>query len=246
MNIAIVDDLKADSDQLKSILTSYAYENSLDLSIEVFSGGEEFLSEYENYNYTLIFMDIYMNGITGIETARKIRETDTDTAIVFLTSSSEFMPEAFSIHAYDYISKPAEIGRLYKVMDDFLKKKTMAVDVPYLFFTYEKDNVSVPYSDIALIRSIGHYNEIILKNQRTYKVRMTFASISDILSEDIRFLPVMRGILVNMDYITSLKNGSCFIAGDIQTPITLKKEKQLEQIWKNYIFNKIRNESEVI
>ena len=163
MNIAIVDDLKADSDQLKSILTSYAYENSLDLSIEVFSGGEEFLSEYENYNYTLIFMDIYMNGITGIETARKIRETDTDTAIVFLTSSSEFMPEAFSIHAYDYISKPAEIGRLYKVMDDFLKKKTMAVDVPYLFFTYEKDNVSVPYSDIALIRSIGHYNEIFSK-----------------------------------------------------------------------------------
>ena len=75
---------------------------------------------------------------------------------------------------------------------------------------------------------------------------MTFASISDILSEDIRFLPIMRGILVNMDYITSLKNGSCFIAGDIQTPITLKKEKQLEQIWKNYIFNKIRNESEVI
>ena len=49
-----------------------------------------------------------------------------------------------------------------------------------------------------------------------------------------------------MDYITSVKNGSCFIAGDIQTPITLKKEKQLEQIWKNYIFNKIRNESEVI
>ena len=246
MNIAIVDDLKSDSDLLKSILLSYAYENSLDLSIETFLGGEEFLSEYESYNYTLIFMDIFMNGITGIETAKKIRETDTDTAIVFLTSSCEFMPDAFSIHAYDYIPKPAETSRLYKVMDDFLKKKTMAVDAPYLFFTYEKDNVSVPYSDIALIRSIGHYMEIILKNQRTYKVRMTFSSISDILSEDIRFLPVMRGILVNMDYITSVKNGSCFIAGDIQTPITLKKEKQLEQIWKNYIFNKIRNESEVI
>jgi len=246
MNIAIVDDLKTDSDLLKSILMSYSYENSLDLSISTFSGGEEFLSEYEIYNYTLIFMDIYMDGISGIETAKRIRETDTDTSIIFLTSSSDFMPEAFSIHAYDYISKPAEKGRLYKVMDDFLKKKTMTTDVPYLFFTYEKDDVSVPYSDIALIRSIGHYMEIILKNQRTYKVRMTFSSISDILSEDIRFLSVMRGILVNMDYITSLKDGSCLIAGDIQTPITLKKEKQLEQIWKNYIFNKIRNESEII
>lgn len=246
MNIAIVDDLRSDADQLRTILMSYAYENSLDLSIEVFSGGEEFLYEYKKYNYTLIFMDIYMNGISGIETAQKIRETDTDTAIIFLSTSNEFMPEAFSIHAYDYISKPAERGRLYKVMDDFLKKKTMTEDVPYLFFTYEKDNVSVPYSDIALIRSIGHYNEIILKNQRTYKVRMTFSRISDILTEDIRFLPVMRGILVNMDYITSLKDGSCYIAGDMQTPITLRKEKQLEQIWKNYIFNKIRNESEVI
>ena len=168
MNIAIVDDLRSDADQLRTILMSYAYENSLDLSIEVFSGGEEFLYEYQKYNYTLIFMDIYMNGISGIETAQKIRETDTDTAIIFLSTSNEFMPEAFSIHAYDYISKPAEKGRLYKVMDDFLKKKTMTEDVPYLFFTYEKDNVSVPYSDIALIRSIGHYNEIILKNQRTF------------------------------------------------------------------------------
>ena len=74
MNIAIVDDLKSDSDLLKSILLSYAYENSLDLSIETFLGGEEFLSEYESYNYTLIFMDIFMNGITGIETAKKIHQ----------------------------------------------------------------------------------------------------------------------------------------------------------------------------
>ena len=46
MNIAIVDDLRSDADQLRTILMSYAYENSLDLSIEVFSGGEEFLYEY--------------------------------------------------------------------------------------------------------------------------------------------------------------------------------------------------------
>ncbi|MBO4457486.1 MAG: response regulator transcription factor [Butyrivibrio sp.] len=246
MNIAIIDDLQTDSDHLKNILLSYAYENSLDLSISTFSSGEEFLSEYENYSYTLIFMDIYMNGLSGIETAKKIRENDMRTAIVFLTSSSEFMPEAFSLHAFDYLSKPAEKTKLYKVMDDLLNNKTSTADVPYLFFTYERESISVPYSDIALIRSIGHYMEIVLKNQRAYKVRMTFASISDLLSEDARFLSVIRGTLVNMDYITSLKDGSCSIVGDMQTPITLRKEKQLEQIWKNYVFNKIRNEREAI
>ena len=246
MNIAIIDDLQADSDHLKNILLSYAYENSLELSVTTFSNGEEFLAKYENYSYTLIFMDIYMSGLTGIETAKKIREKDMNTAIVFLTSCNEFMPEAFSIHAFDYLTKPAEKGKLYKVMDDFLSNKTLAVDVPYLFFTYEKENISVPYSDIALIRSIGHYLEIVLKNKRSYKIRMTFSNISNLLSEDSRFLSVIRGTLVNMDYITSLKNGSCSIVGDMQTPITLRKEKQLEQIWKNYIFNKIRNEREAI
>ena len=82
MNIAIVDDSASDRRHLEQILQKYAAINQLDMNIEHFSGGEAFLNHYQPYQYTIIFLDIFMNGITGIKTAEIIRETDEDRDVV--------------------------------------------------------------------------------------------------------------------------------------------------------------------
>ena len=84
MNIAIVDDSASDRRHLEQILQKYAAINQLDMNIEHFSGGEAFLNHYQPYQYTIIFLDIFMNGITGIKTAEIIRETDEESVLVFL------------------------------------------------------------------------------------------------------------------------------------------------------------------
>ncbi len=83
--------------------------NQLEYHIDLFPGGEDLLGTYRPFQYTVIFLDIYMDGISGIETAEKIREADEDANLVFLTASEEHRPEAFSVFATAYLIKPCTL-----------------------------------------------------------------------------------------------------------------------------------------
>lgn len=153
---------------------------------------------------------------------------DSDTLLIFLTTSTEHMPDAFRCHAFDYIPKSAGSDHIFRVMDDILKKIT--VSVPRLTFSSDRKNYSIPYKDIVAIRTSDHYLEITEKNGNTYRPRMTFSSVSTQLASDSRFLQIIRGVLVNMDYIIHFKNGSCYLKGNIQLPINIRNKQKIEQI----------------
>ena len=241
MNIAIVDDAQNEIDNLKSILMDYASIHQLDIKLNCFPSAEKLLADYRPFQYTVIFMDIYMEEMTGIQAAEHIRSVDSDTLLVFLTTSMEHMPDAFRCHAFDYIPKSAGSEQIFRVMDDILKKIT--VSVPRLTFSSDRKNYSIPYGDIVAIRTSDHYLEITERSGTTYHPRMTFSSVSELLASDNRFLQIIRGVLVNMDYIINFKDGSCYLEGDIHLPINVRNKQKIEQIWKNYVFNKIRHES---
>ena len=76
MNIALVDDVTFETDRIKFILKNYAAANRMEFEVDSFSSGEEFLSAYEPFRYSIIFMDIYMEGISGVEVARRLRALD--------------------------------------------------------------------------------------------------------------------------------------------------------------------------
>ena len=84
MNIAIVDDRKTDSDRLVGFIDTYAEQHRLQWgAMDRFSSGEEFLGAFTAGKYDLIFLDIYMDGITGMETAKRIRRADHGCRIIF-------------------------------------------------------------------------------------------------------------------------------------------------------------------
>ena len=72
MNIAIIDDLKTDSDRLVELINTYMEQHRLQCrTMDLFSSGESFLDTFTSGKYHLIFLDIYMDGITGMETAKR-------------------------------------------------------------------------------------------------------------------------------------------------------------------------------
>lgn len=244
MNIAIVDDDQKEIDILSDTLKEYAALGKLPMTIAVFHSAEEILAAYRPYAYTAIFMDIYMGGKTGVEAAQEILSIDRHAVIIFLTSSDEHMPEAFSMHAYDYIGKPANKERLFKVMDDLLIRQTEYDNSPKLSFQCDRTTVTLPFRDIMFVKTSDHnYLEIMDEAQNTYNTRLTFAEVSSVLAKDSRFLLVLRGILVNMEFIQSFNDGICYLKTGIQFPINLRKTKELENIFQNYKFDSMRNES---
>lgn len=104
LQTAIVEDSKPDAERLKQLLKK-AFENE-NISCSCFASGDEFLRAGGREGYQVVFLDICMEGTNGIETAQRLRAADPDLLIVFVTSSPEYVWDAFPVHPFDYLLKP--------------------------------------------------------------------------------------------------------------------------------------------
>lgn len=240
MNIALVDDIMGDREVIAGILREYALNNNVGISTVCFSSGEDFIKNYRPYLYNVIFMDIYMAGIDGINAVEKIRRADSEAIIIFMTTSKSHYIDAFRFHAYEYIIKPAEKDRVFCIMDDILK--LCRDNGRTLSFTYNREEIKINCRNIVSVISNGHYTEITDIHGEVYMPRVPFKNVSDVLEEDRSFLILNRGVLVNMDYITNFTGGICYITGNRQFPVNIRNQKKIEQVWRNYTFDQIRME----
>ena len=245
MNIALVEDLKDEQMRISHIIKEYASANHINIELSIFNNAESFLDSYRPLKYTLIFMDIYMNEMTGIEAARQIRTVDNDSLIVFLTTSRDHAFSAFDVHAYHYIIKPESEDTLKtslnKVLDDIVTMHS--TNIEKLMISLNGTDTGVPYHNIKYVSSNRNYVQIICKDGSEYHPRMTFSEICNILNKDNRFLRINRGILINMDYITDFGD-TCELEGGHTFPVNVREKKSLNQIRRNYVFNKLHNRHE--
>ncbi|MCR4642781.1 MAG: LytTR family DNA-binding domain-containing protein [Lachnospiraceae bacterium] len=240
MNIAIVDDEKKESGALEEVLREYVSANGNKAVIDIYESAEEFLGQYEPFMYTVIYLDIYMKGMSGVDAAARIREKDAEALIVFVTSSADHMQEALKLHAYDYVEKPVEKERVFHLMDDIMRRRadgTKGID-----FVSERQEHHLPFDDIISLCANGHSVEIVDKEGNHYQPYVTFASLEKPLSADKRFLTINRGVIVNMDCIQGFAGGLCRMNNGESFPAKQKSFRQLEQIWQNYMFCRLRDE----
>ncbi len=100
MRIAICDDLKEDREYLSCALKEYFFENDMNMEVDIFRSGEEFLEKADSKNYDLMFLDIYMESITGVNVVRKVRETNSKSQIIFTTTSLEHGADSYEVDAF--------------------------------------------------------------------------------------------------------------------------------------------------
>lgn len=108
--IAICDDEKI---YLEEISQNIKKRNS-DYKINVYNSGAELVKN--NPDYDIIFLDIEMPDMDGMTTAERLREMKFDGIIIFLTSHTEFMPDAFKVKAFRFLSKPIDAKKLYEAL----------------------------------------------------------------------------------------------------------------------------------
>ncbi len=242
MNIAIVDDMESDRINLERVLNEYASIHGLDTVISSFSRGAEFISEFTPHMYTVIFMDIYMDGMTGIEAAKKIREADDYVFIVFMTTSEEHRAEAFECYASAYIVKPFESINIYRIMDHMLRLRTDEGEERRFFFSSSRHNYSLRFSEIVSITAEKNYIIITDAAGNIYRTRMRVSEAEETFLHDRRFLLINRGIIVNLDFVVQVTEKLCRLKGDVVFPINIKKKDSIQNIWYNYNFEKLRRE----
>lgn len=236
MRVAIVDDLSMDSAVLSDLLTARLPSS---VFVDVYDSGERFLDSTSKYD--LIFLDIVMEGLDGIETARRLRKRDMGCLIVFLTGSSEYAWDAFPVHPFDYLLKPVDEKRLEQVLCE--AKRALERRERMLALKVGRQTETVGISAIGHVCARDHYVCVALTQGRELKCYMKFSEIQALLRDEPRFLACNRGVLINMDEVRSF-DGECFVMNDGQRfAVRLSERAQIGERFCNYTFRKTREEA---
>lgn len=126
MNIAIIDDISTDAEALKNIAVSYFEKKQIRAEICYFFSAEEFFEDYQPGKFQILFLDIYMDGMTGMEAARRIRRQSDNCILVFVTTSSDFAVESYDVGASYYLLKPFQPEKLCSILDSFQSRHLLA------------------------------------------------------------------------------------------------------------------------
>ena len=110
LRIAICDDLKSERDMVKGFLRSFFAAVPYEYTLAEYSRGETMVDDYDDgsVDFDLIFMDIFMDGMLGMEAARCLRRYAPHVSIVFLTTTPAYALESYDVYAYGYLVKPLD------------------------------------------------------------------------------------------------------------------------------------------
>ena len=135
INVAICENNAMQIKYVVDVIKKYSIKENMDFMIDKFISGEELLNSNHS-KYNVIFLEIKMNGISGIDTAKKIRETNEEVKIIFLTSSKELWAEAFKVNAFRYLVKPVKEKELYNEISTVVNE--IKRNNKYIILNYHK------------------------------------------------------------------------------------------------------------
>lgn len=227
MRIAVCDDSVSDLALVSELLEDCLSERAITCDIHRYADGTELLCDVEEeMHFDIVFLDIYMEHMLGINVARKLRNMGYRGEIVFLTASSEYAVDSYEVEACGYLLKPHSYQKLCDVMERVLKKfsgNTYPV-------TRRAQVYHLPYEDILFIESNNSKCVIHCTNGEEYVVYKQLGEIEEEL-DNKRFLRSHRSYLVNMDYIRQADKQFVLTSGDI----VLIRQKSLKEIRDAYL-----------
>lgn len=222
MRIAICDDEKIYRKQLMTELEKII--KSLDVIIDEYDNGKELIDKYDKYKYELVFLDIEMPAMNGIDLARALRVKSDTLEIVFLTGHIEYALEGYEVNALRYLTKPVNPQKLQEVISFITKKESNKKCIWIKNKDYEE---KVLLSDIIYMEAQNQNVEICTRNG-TYVHRYNLGDYEKEL-ENEGFCRIHRGYIVALGSIKSIKSREIYVEGDIALPISKSKEKLLKE-----------------
>ena len=232
MNIAVVDDNTFEREKLADIIRSYPRFSD---TVSLFGSGEEFVSKYKAKMFDIVFLDIMMNDVNGIETARFIREKDSDAVLVFASSSNDFASESYSVHADDYILKPVSKEAVFAVLERAEKTKNRYDELLPL-----PNETVIRLKDILYTLRSGHYI-IFVTSLGEERVRMSHSEVLNVLDKYPSFVECNQGSVVNLDAVEKLEDGRFLLKNGDYLPVSRRKFAAVKQIYFDYVVGALRS-----
>ena len=235
MRFALCDDLERDRESLCAHLRDALAERRVAADIEVFDSGDALLEHLSREPFDAYFLDIYMKGMTGVQTAYRLLEKDARTVIVFITSSPDHMADGFQIGAVHYLVKPVTPDSVGQALERVLR----LLDKPEAYITLQIGRMEkqVLLEDIFFVESRERQCLIHTKEE----VLPPYIRLDELQAMlDDRFLRCHRSYLINMDKTEGLFSDGFLMRDGAAVPVKRDKRLEMKQRFEQYCFDKLR------
>lgn len=231
---AIVDDYKKDYDKLVEALKNYSKEFGEEFSYDYFGNGLAFLENYKPY-YDIVFMDIEMPHIDGIEISAKIREIDTKVCIIIVSNSAQYAVKGYSVDAYGYIVKPITPLNFNAVIKKAIEK-IKKYNSDFLILTIQGDYKKILIRDIKYIEVMNH-DLFFHTEQGVFKKRDVLRNYEEKL-EKHGFSKCDKSFLINLSYVDDIIENEVIVGGE-NIKISRTRKKQFVEDYVNFLGDNI-------
>lgn len=191
-----------------------------------FTNAMEAMAYLQNHRVDLLFIDINMPDISGIDVVRSLPRVP---MVIFTTAYSEYAVQGFELDAVDYLLKPFSLPRFVKACNKALEKKVFkqgeAVESIFVKTGYEEEKVML--KDILFIEADGNYVTWVLSGNRLLS-RQTLNDVQAVLPAD-QFIRVHRSYIIALDKVSRLSRHELTV-GDKQIPVGASYEPVMQTI----------------
>lgn len=233
IRIAICDDLPADIEKMKTHIIHYSKENSLQISVMAYSTQNDILKALKKADtYDIIFLDIYMETLNGIDLARHIRKQGVKSRIIFFSTSEDHALAAFGVNAIQYLVKPVEYEVFANAMKLALIDKAHREEALSIEFDYEI--IKVPFESIVYVESQRNYQYLFVTNGEPRKTRMTCSELFDYMRNRPEFVRVGASYIINMEYVIKISSRDIELTDNKKIPMPRGSYATLKEKYINY------------
>ncbi len=238
MNIALIDDDRRQLELLQqALLDALAGLGPETQTIACFTDGQAFLADLCADRYDIIILDIYMNGLNGVEVARQIRRVDEKVALAFCTSSNEYASQSYELDARYYLQKPVtreKVTAMLKRIDLTKIERNRSIRLP--------DGARVLLRHIMYTEYINHSVAFCFNGQPARTVRASQSEVETLLLRHRGFCVINKGCIVNFEQVHAIDTNTFLMRDGKALPIARRRFKEIAAAYTQYLFEKMDRE----
>ncbi|MDO5544665.1 MAG: LytTR family DNA-binding domain-containing protein [Eubacteriales bacterium] len=221
MRIAIVEDEDSYAQILQEYLIRYSRDYGQELDASRYADGISFLNSFKG-QYDLILLDISMPMIDGMETARRIRSTDPDVVILFVTNLAQYAIRGYEVDALDYILKPISYFAFSQRLNRAIGRVKSRIK-NFLVLTVRSGTYKLDVDSIYYVESQAH-NLIFHTETGEFTISGTMKEIEEKLL-NFHFFRCNKGYLVALRHVDSIQDGCAIVRGQ---PLLISRARKNE------------------
>ena len=232
-SIAICDDQRAICSEIENIILDYQELTRQEIQIEVFYSAEKLCTFMEHeHNFDLIFLDIEMKGLNGLELGRRIREEMDNqiTQIVYVSGKDSYYRELFEVRPMHFLSKPVEPDMVIKDIELAMK----LINRLGSLFSYKKgsDTHKVAIKNIIYFQSINREIKIVT----TTGEESFYGKLQDVFHQvaKYQFMNIHKSYIINYEYVAKFRYDEVVMSNSVCLPISQLKRKEVRGLQMRY------------